>query len=779
MPSTLNEVASEKTPKPAVHAVSSQRGGVVRALSAGSLPRNESQVKSIRQKIKVTSGSSMDPLLSVMMMCKDTMKGFVRTVTGAPDYMVFIAADRSLDNLVRFCTKDSAQPSILTFDPTFSLGAFDVTVSTYKHPLIVFRNPNEHTSRHPNLLGPILIHQRKQFANYHYFTSTLVGCRPEMRQLHAFGTDGVKALVQACHSQFPDAIHLRCWLHFKDNLMSKLERGLHLPRNVTQEFIADIMGSISTLEHGLVDAEDEQVFTAQLHSLKDVWNNRERACTKEDPVFYDWFLEHCKDVIKESMLLSVRRAAGLGNPPSPYYTNSVESMNSLLKLRTNFKKQEITSFISKLKELVDDQFAEVDRAVAGMGDYEVSNEYPKFRVTSAKWFTMTQDQRQRVLKRFQSVLPLNHSSEGNSHNSDSASIDEETLQSQDSGSTSHSSHVIVNDTQSDANIVARLTIPPYIADTIWKHARALTENDSNFAQAPGNSGKAWLVARSSSSTSKPYFVHIHKGHYECESDCIYYQACKVCAHIVAISIKNGDLTDFLSWHKKQNHQVNTTALAQSDLPLSSVGKKKAPRKGISKQRSAKIKKICAETDDSSWNVRPALAKATTVQNQLAMSVNVQPSSSPVIMPSQSHMIMPSQPPVIMPYQTSSHSSQVFPQEFAVFPAPSAPFLLILLHGNISVCTGCRQRFPWNPNGDYADPPYNMAIQHMEPRTFNSPITGMPTSKVGNAYYHVYLPCLHTNWPALSGSDVTIPTELVPKLLSEHKILLYQNLGIVV
>jgi len=86
------------------------------------------------------------------------MKGFVKTVTGAPDYMVFIAADRSLDNLVRFCTTDSSQPSILTFDPTFSLGALDVTVSTYKHPLLVFCHPNEHTSQHPNFLDPILIH---------------------------------------------------------------------------------------------------------------------------------------------------------------------------------------------------------------------------------------------------------------------------------------------------------------------------------------------------------------------------------------------------------------------------------------------------------------------------------------------------------------------------------------------------------------------------------------------------------------------------------------------
>ena len=55
MPSTLKElieVASEKTPKPAVHSISSHRGGVVSASSAVSLPRNEQQVKNIRKKSK-------------------------------------------------------------------------------------------------------------------------------------------------------------------------------------------------------------------------------------------------------------------------------------------------------------------------------------------------------------------------------------------------------------------------------------------------------------------------------------------------------------------------------------------------------------------------------------------------------------------------------------------------------------------------------------------------------------------------------------------------------
>ena len=62
-------------------------------------------------------------------------------------------------------------------------------------------------------------------------------------------------------------------------------------------------------------------------------------------------------------MLYGQQISRIRNPPLPYYTNAVESMNSLLKLRTDFKKQELTVFICKLKELVENQFAEVDKAV--------------------------------------------------------------------------------------------------------------------------------------------------------------------------------------------------------------------------------------------------------------------------------------------------------------------------------------------------------------------------------------------------------------------------------
>ena len=68
-----------------------------------------------------------------------------------------------------------------------------------------------------------------------------------------------------------------------------------------------------------------------------------------------------------------------------YYTNAVESLDSLLKLQTDHKKQEPLTFIERLKSAIDAQFMEVDRAIAGIGDYRVVDSYPTFQFSAAKW----------------------------------------------------------------------------------------------------------------------------------------------------------------------------------------------------------------------------------------------------------------------------------------------------------------------------------------------------------------------------------------------------------
>jgi len=138
--------------------------------------------------------------------------------------------------------------------------------------------------------------------------------------------------------------------------------------------------------------------------------------------------------------------------------------NSLLKLRTDYKKQEVTTLISKLKELVDNQFAKIDRAVAGIGDYQVSKDFPKFCFTSASWFSMSEDQRQRILKRFQSVLPSlkeHRPPNDSNHITNSTSFIRQAIaQCQDTESTNQASlQSTMTNEQYDTNLIACLAIP--------------------------------------------------------------------------------------------------------------------------------------------------------------------------------------------------------------------------------------------------------------------------------------------------------------------------------
>ena len=104
------------------------------------------------------------------------------------------------------------------------------------------------------------------------------------------------ALSNALSLEFPSAIHLRCFLHFKDNIKSKLVGDLKLTQTVANEFI---VGKAST---GLVDAENEQEFCSKLASLEEIWNKRESDLTGKESKFFQCFSKHCSDVVKKHTL---------------------------------------------------------------------------------------------------------------------------------------------------------------------------------------------------------------------------------------------------------------------------------------------------------------------------------------------------------------------------------------------------------------------------------------------------------------------------------------------
>ena len=150
--------------------------------------------------------------------------------------------------------------------------------------------------------------------------SSLVSRKPELVQLQCFGTDGEAALVNAFSAIFTKALHLRCFLHFRQNFERKLQQ-LGVSAVVNKEYQKDIFGDPQSLQLGLVDVVSNAELKSKFTSLQNRWNNLEKPF-HSPPEFYEWFSEHGLEVVGNFMVCPLREQAGLGSSPTPYYTNA-------------------------------------------------------------------------------------------------------------------------------------------------------------------------------------------------------------------------------------------------------------------------------------------------------------------------------------------------------------------------------------------------------------------------------------------------------------------------
>ena len=197
LPSTLQSVRREcqlNGPKTnCCHSICSHGRFDWSSQCPGALPRDEKQVANARQSFKkkpqvaMSIASVGDELFMLMQQSKlgDSQGLFVRELKAAPEPGVVVPRDYQLQDLVRRFCMNEHNFSVLTADPTFCLGDFDVTPITYRHLLLKSRR----TDRPPVFVGQLLIHYRKTFSSYLFFSSSLVGLKPELEGVRAFGTD--------------------------------------------------------------------------------------------------------------------------------------------------------------------------------------------------------------------------------------------------------------------------------------------------------------------------------------------------------------------------------------------------------------------------------------------------------------------------------------------------------------------------------------------------------------------------------------------------------------
>ena len=409
LPSTLSAIKEEcvrgKGPKEVVSRVSSAVGGIKNALDSCELPRNEQQVSYVKRQLKTTTSpissvSPTDELSVVMHKAYMEDQQFIREVRTLREPAIVVATNVQLNDLDRFCCRQE-KFGILTVDPTFCLGDFDVTLSTYRHLLLSCKR----SGTHPAFIGPAMVHYRKTFSTYLFFTSTLVGLRQSLSNLRSFGTDGESALVQACQHSFPSAIHLLCSNHVRRNIKDKLHQ-LGVPENVRLVITQDIFGKQVGSCHfeGLVDAKSDAEFAEGVEVLTHKWKGLSDQGSVQH--FVAWFVTYKRDAIQHGLLRSRRQMAGLGDPPSTFTTNASESVNAVLKSKVNYKKSDLPVFIDKLKEAIKEQDDEVERAVLGRGKYQFCSSYKHLERDEQEWFLrMSVDQRKAHLKKVAEYIP--------------------------------------------------------------------------------------------------------------------------------------------------------------------------------------------------------------------------------------------------------------------------------------------------------------------------------------------------------------------------------------
>ena len=422
---------------------------------------------------------------------------FVQDVKAAPNPMCVLSSEWQLDDMVRFLTNNN-QFGILTADTTYNLGDFYVTPMTYPHLMLQDVN----TGKAPIILGPVLVHQRVDFNSFNNFSSTLVGCRRELRQILAFGSDGDKALVEAFTHNFPYAIQLRCFLHFKRNVQEKLKE-LGFSSSVSNEFLADIFGKRvgGTFQAGLVDCSTVEEFDDCLKKLEPIWNARESS---SEPAFHQYFVQYQADVVRYHMRRDLRESCGLGSPPAEFTTNSSESINAALKRKVNHKESDWPQFNEHMKVFVESQREEIIRALSGRGRYRLNPVFSHYGVPTSDWMRMRSDQRQQVLHNFEkAALPVR------------AMTTKKPLEPEGVIPTA-SRHLSIS--AEDAGIT---TIPLVTLDGMRSKAEQILRSDNAITRAPGSDKKACMVL--SFSQAAPHHVQTKSdGQYICDNSCLQY-----------------------------------------------------------------------------------------------------------------------------------------------------------------------------------------------------------------------------------------------------------------
>ncbi len=263
-----------------------------------------------------------------------------------------------------------------------------------------------------------------------------------------------------------------------------------------------------------------------------------------------------------AMLKPVRIDAGLGNPPLEYTNNDPEAANFMLKHDLHFEKKKPHEFVTDVKHIIAMQFNNEERAIFGMGPYQVRAKFKHLAVDEAHWGRISHAQRVAKIANFLKAdvsSAREPSIECDSAPEDITSNNNLTMSAKDSGITS---------------------IPLPILQTLFEKAKHLLSTPELIVKQPGATNGSYIVAGHS---NRSYCVTpAQGGSLKCDLRCKDHGT-GICEHTIAVAAKRNTLNQFICWFKRRRKSASITDLALQG-GLKTVGKKPSTRKRSNKKK---------------------------------------------------------------------------------------------------------------------------------------------------------------------------------------------------
>jgi hypothetical protein len=270
--------------------------------------------------------------------------------------------------------------------------------------------------------------------------------------------------------------------------------------------------------------------------------------------------------MKESMLKPVRIEAGLGDPPKEYTNNDPEAANFMVKHALKFDSKRPHEFIDEIKNLIETQFRNEDRAVFGKGPCEIRPEFQHLAVNDQQWSKLGSEEKMRKLSKYL----------------ESGMGEKRLLEKRDAATKESASASVAMLLPVTASTSGVTTVPKPILGAMFDKANRLLQASNHVVPKPGASDGSFIVAGHGNTF---HVVTPGKGSsLKCDGNCVN-RSTSICEHVLAVAQVRGTLKEFLTWYRKSKKGPQLLEMALDSGPKN-AGKKPSRRKRTNKKKTA-------------------------------------------------------------------------------------------------------------------------------------------------------------------------------------------------